>query len=141
MPDKACCTTWIELAPELKEAKINELEAIRNESNLPKSMFALLYKTLDGMCLHCPCCGASLSTDAPLTLRTEKPAVDAVPQKKLVKYKCGKCDGRGRISKVGDPDVINCMACLGEGIITKGQNTTTDGGDLSVSGVLKGPDA
>lgn len=140
MHTKACCVSWQDLAGELSSAKLAEIDLMIKEKGIPRSVFALVSRTLENMENFCPVCGTNLQV-APVPTAEEikeivRPTVATEPNKVRTPHTCPRCHGRGKVQ--GYPD-MNCSGCLGEGKIRPGQNTVLDdGGSFGEVGTVKG---
>lgn len=124
MSDKFCCVTWRELSLELASAKEHELSILISEKGLPRSVFASVYKVLEGIANYCPNCGSALNSNLIPKLKEQHTTAIENVKKDLnqapvsnVKRICKPCGGRKILGYDSKGTPINCMACHGEGLV------------------------
>jgi len=116
---KFCCVTWETLVIELREAKLLELEKLK-EKGIPASMLAPVVKVLDTMDDYCPVCGHSFNEEETVVkVTTPIRQVVAKPVQTQRKVTCPSCKGKKVLGKDKNNIDINCMTCWGKGYVTK----------------------
>lgn len=120
MSDKFCCITWQELSTELHTAKDTEINNLMLTSSLPRSMFASVFKVLDGMANYCPVCGSVLNKAlTPVAKEQHRQALDTANKNinempTTEKRLCRACAGKGTLGKDANNVEIKCMSCHGQ---------------------------
>lgn len=128
MSDKYCCVVWEALALELAETKRTELNQLVTDKGIPKSVFASVFKVLEGMLNACPVCRSPLKPELFANLKEQhRTSVEQVTNETnenpsyTVKGKCSRCGGQGILGIDKNGVKIKCMACHGQGVFTSAQ--------------------
>lgn len=118
MGQSYCCVTWSELAPELIQAKSDEVESLIKDKGLPRSVFASVIRVLNSMDNYCPSCGSGLKA-ASRAINSAPVLIPAPPveEPKPTQVRCRGCAGKGILGVDENSIQIKCASCHGDGYI------------------------
>lgn len=120
-----CCQTWVDLGQELSDEKRKSLQKLIAKG-IPRSTFSPISRILESISNFCPMCGCKIGGSTVTEVVNQVSVTDSsakpknAPSKETVSaspptIKCPPCRGKGTVS-----DGVNCMTCLGTGVLDKG---------------------